>query len=89
MDIEPSIIKYWKKGEWKTVKRVFTTEEQVNEWYRRNRWRADGLSVVLPLKDDKQTTLAPPPKTRTITYIEKDLVTGKIEAVKRYTIPDK
>jgi transposase-like protein len=37
----------------------------------------------------KQTTLAPPPKTRTITYIEKDLMTGKIEAVKRYTIPDK
>jgi hypothetical protein len=49
-EIEPSIIKYWKNGEWKTVKRTFKTEEEVTEWYRRNRWRIDGLTVVVPLK---------------------------------------
>jgi hypothetical protein len=56
-EIEPSIIKYWKNGEWKTVKRTFKTEEEITEWYKRNRWRIDGLTVVIPLKDDKQTTL--------------------------------
>ena len=48
----------------------------------------DDLAVILHSKT-KQTTLAPKPKTHTITYIEKDLMTGKVEAVKRYTIPDR
>jgi hypothetical protein len=56
-EIEPSIIKYWKNGEWKTVKRIFKTEEEITEWYKHNRCRIDGLTVVLPLKDEKQTTL--------------------------------
>jgi hypothetical protein len=31
--------------------------EPLSKWYQRNRWRIDGLTVVIPLKDDKQTTL--------------------------------
>jgi len=47
----------------------------------------DDLAVILH-SNTKQTTLAPKPKTHTVTYIEKDLMTGKVEAVKHYTIPN-
>jgi len=56
-NIEPSKIMYWKDGKWKTARRVFTTEEEVEEWYMRNRWRVDGLSVVVPIKDLKNQSL--------------------------------
>jgi len=49
--LEPSIIKYWKDGKWRTAKGVFTDEEQVIEWYKRNRWRIDGMTVVVPLSE--------------------------------------
>jgi len=52
--MEPSKIRYWKNGEWRTTRKIFTSEEEVNEWYRRNRSRIDGLSVVIPIKQLKQ-----------------------------------
>jgi len=57
MEIEPSRIKYWKNNEWRTTRKIFRSTEEINEWYRRNRWRIDGLSIVVPLKDEKQSVL--------------------------------
>ena len=62
IEIEPSHILYWKNDEFKTAKRkgkprIFRTEEEVAEWYRRNRSRVDGLSVVKPIVDGKQQLL--------------------------------
>ena len=61
-DMEPSIIKYWKNNGWRTAKkngkiRIFQTEGEIADWYRRNRNRIDGLSIVLPLKDKEQQSL--------------------------------
>jgi len=60
--IEPSHILYWKNNSWKTAKRngrprTFTTDEEVAEWYKHNRSRVDGLSVVKPIVDKKQKQL--------------------------------
>ena len=56
-NIEPSRIRYWKNGKFQIAKGIFTTDEQIAEWYKRNRWRIDGLSVVVPIKDKNQATL--------------------------------
>ena len=55
--MEPSIIVYWKGGRWVRAGRVFYTEEEIREWYKRMRPRIDGLTIVKPLKADGQTTL--------------------------------
>jgi hypothetical protein len=55
--IEPSRIKYWRGGKWQTTREVFTSTEEVEEWYKRNRWRIEGLSVVVPLKPPSQPSL--------------------------------
>jgi len=55
--MEPSFIYYWKHGKFQKAHGVFTSEEQVAEWYTRNRWRVEGLSVVVPVKAKGQQTL--------------------------------
>ena len=55
--MEPSIIFYWKNKAWKLSGKTFYTEEEINTWYKHNRSRVDGMSVVVPLKE-KETTLA-------------------------------
>ena len=55
--MEPSIIQYWKNAQWVKVKRIFYTEDEITEWYKRNRSRIDGLTVVKPLVSKGQTTL--------------------------------
>jgi hypothetical protein len=54
--MEPSVIKFWKGDRWHTTRTVFTTEEQVAEWYRRNRWRIDGLSIVVPVDQKDESS---------------------------------
>jgi len=58
MEIPPSIIVWFDKDnrEHKS-KKVFTSEEEVSEWYKHMRSRIYGLSIVVPLNDDKQTKL--------------------------------
>jgi len=62
MEIKPSHIYYWKDDKWKIAKRngkpkIFVTNEEVAEWYKMNRWRVDGLSIVKPILDGKQQRL--------------------------------
>jgi len=54
---EPMVIEYWKNGKWVRARKVFYTEEEINRWYRRNRYRIDGLTVVKPLHPKGQLTL--------------------------------
>jgi hypothetical protein len=61
-EIEPSIVTYWKNGKWHIAKkngkiRIFHTAEEIGEWYQRNRWRIDGLTITIPLSEIKQTLL--------------------------------
>ena len=56
-DMEPSFIYYWKGNKFHRDKRVFTSEEQVTGWYKHNRWRVDGISIVIPIKAGGQQTL--------------------------------
>jgi hypothetical protein len=55
--MEPSIIVYWKDGKFRKTRRVFTSEEEISEWYKHNRSRVDGLSIVVPLRDANQLKL--------------------------------
>ena len=55
--MEPSVIHYWKNARWVKVKRIFYSEDEITEWYKRNRSRIDGLTVVKPLVAKEQKTL--------------------------------
>jgi len=58
MEIPLSVIKWIdKKGTEHTSKKTFTTTEEIAEYYKHMRGRVDGLMVVVPLNDDKQTKL--------------------------------
>jgi len=60
--MKPSHILYWKNGKFNTAKRhgkprVFTTDEEVAEWYKKNRNRVDGISIVKPIINEQQQQL--------------------------------
>lgn len=56
--MEPSVIFYWKQKpqpRFAITTKIFYQESEVNQWYKMNRHRVDGLSVVVPLKERDAT----------------------------------
>jgi hypothetical protein len=53
--MEPSIIFFWKNNKWNLSGKTFYTEEEINHWYKHNRNRIDGLSVVKKLSEKEAT----------------------------------